>query len=505
MLLRRSLSAAFWPLLAQLAPLALASPGCREEGGACEADDASLLAHRPTSRVLEAAGQRRGAGQPHRAAVQKAARSNATARAASSRGFDDDLYRPNYDKQTGMWCVGINAVGFDLDATSGRHGHYSKPSQEQIQYMHDQGANCFRLPITWERLQYNLGDGSLNPVDGVTATVDFITQTLGDYVIIDPHNNNQGLQFNGVDAKKWQFVNLWRAIAQQWGGNAKAIFGLYNEPRYGHENGVDGYFDPDALDRDGAMIERWRQWMQESIDAIRGLGSSNLILVPGLHWTSSRDWSGSYWWGETLHGVPNAGNTRLAALTDPQNNIAYDVHQYMDPKFTGEERGCGGHDHSYWGGEGADWGLQQTIQWAWDHSKKLMMTEIGSWPTDTASDADCKVKMSNYLQSMADSGVFIGYQVWQFGCPQCLADQWTKRPYNLDWYRWADFGRKGSSEHCSPEGSSCLETRCCTDAGKACYEKDQWWAQCMDSCTPGISPWDPPEYQTSWSCHVLGS
>eukprot|EP00931_Biecheleriopsis_adriatica_P076641 TRINITY_DN5032_c0_g1_i1.p1 TRINITY_DN5032_c0_g1~~TRINITY_DN5032_c0_g1_i1.p1 ORF type:complete len:1220 (-),score=174.28 TRINITY_DN5032_c0_g1_i1:289-3906(-) len=58
---------------------------------------------------------------------------------------------------------------------------------------------------------------------------------------------------------------------------------------------------------------------------------------------------------------------------------------------------------------------------------------------------------------------------------------------------------------CSAAGEDCQSTSCCSQMGYQCYEKDQYWASCRDSCEPGINPSDPPEYQTPWSCKVLGT
>jgi len=274
--------------------------------------------------------------------------------------------------------------------------------------------------------------------------------------------------------------------------------------------------------------------MQSAIDAIREIGSTNLILVPGLHWTGCADWSGNYWWGETLDGKPNQGNSRLAALTDPENNIAYDVHQYMDMRYTGQEEGCKGHDLNFYckddpGCNGADMGLQATINWAKTYKKKMFMTEIGSYPAMDGSEGVCKSKMCNYLQQMHESGVFIGYTVWQFGCPQCDADQWTKKPLNLDWYRIAEFSNltkckdAGTNDcpkptcpasegllpapapieppvTCSEPHEDCRETLCCKDAAKTCMLKNEYWASCRDSCIKG----EKDEFGEEWLCEPLG-
>merc|ERR1712232_1200831 len=78
--------------------------------------------------------------------------------------------------------------------------------------------------------------------------------------------------------------------------------------------------------------------------------------------------------------------------------------------------------------------------WAQTYNKKLMITEIGSWDAEDGTGPSCKAALSSYLQRMNSSGVFIGYQVWQFGCPQCEADLWAWRPWNFDWYRLLEFG-----------------------------------------------------------------
>lgn len=37
-----------------------------------------------------------------------------------------------------------------------------------------------------------------------------------------------------------------------------------------------------------------------------------------------------------------------------------------------------------------------------------------------------------------------------------------------------------------------------------CFEKNQQWGSCRLTCTPGIDPDDPVEFQTPWSCDVVG-
>jgi len=53
---------------------------------------------------------------------------------------------------------------------------------------------------------------------------------------------------------------------------------------------------------------------------------------------------------------------------------------------------------------------------------------------------------------------------------------------------------------CSSNTQNCQDSRCCQDPSMTCYEKNQYWAQCKATCTPGIDPNDPVEHRTPWSC-----
>lgn len=395
------------------------------------------------------------------------------------------IHTSNYRGKTKMSCIGITAVGFSMNPSEG-------PGFEKLKFFHHMGANCFKLLVTWERLQLKIGSQDLNLVPGLDEVVNYITRDLGDRVIIVPQNREGGLMHKGLNAMKSDFAKLWAAMAEKWKGNDKVIFGLYGEPRGGYEAGKERYFDPDSTDDNGEMVEFWRQWAQASISAIRKTGSKNLVLVPGLRGSSCSEWDGAGRWGEKLDGKEHAGNTRLAALHDPEANLAYDVHQHMDSNSTGESPGCDGHD----GHHGAFEGLKRTIAWAKKYNKRLMMTELSSIPGK--SPKSCQKKLNSYLQLMFDSGVFLGYQVWQFGCESCLGDLWSKQPLNLDWYRLHDFGNG-----CVSDGVDCREARCCTSHASQCYQKDFAWANCKKTCTPGIDYSEPEDARTNWSCAVL--
>lgn len=47
----------------------------------------------------------------------------------------------------------------------------------------------------------------------------------------------------------------------------------------------------------------------------------------------------------------------------------------------------------------------------------------------------------------------------------------------------------------------CRSTKCCSTAGARCYQKNQHWAACLDSCSPGVLAGDPDP--SPWSCRDL--
>jgi hypothetical protein len=384
-----------------------------------------------------------------------------------------ELYERNYeDPMVGLWCVGVTASGFEQGA--GVLDQYTPPDTAEIERFHEQGSNCFRVPITWNRLQSSLGSTELDPVPGTgrpgrlgfVETIRYITEDLEDYAIVVPYGG--GLRHGNQEASMDDFVNLWTAISKEFAQNDRVIFELYNYPEYGCYNGDcgdnnNGFFGFGS-DNDGAYVKAWLEWCQGAVDAIRAQGAHNYVLVPGMKRSSCRDWTGAQFWGEILDDEGNlspwtptssgerAGNLRLFALRDPSNRTAYSMRQYFDSSLNGLGRGCEGHDVIEYSGWAADEALNYTIAMAQKYNKKLWMTEVASFPDPDASAQErewCESKMKNYLSTMADSGVFLGYQVWQFGCSTCgnaegdYTQDLSSMPdatNNLDWYDLEKYG-----------------------------------------------------------------
>ena len=335
----------------------------------------------------------------------------------------------NYPDFTGIETVlfGMNVCGFDfVNDGPGQEDPdaYVVPSYDAVDYLIDKkNVQVIRLPITWERLQKSLS-GPLAMVDGFDELVSYITGK-GIYVIIDPHNDGDGLSFNGQEVTQQSFVNLWTLLALQYRTCARCIFGLYNEPR-------SRTFDPSNQDTSGEMVTTWMTWSQGAVDAIRQTGAKNLILVPGLHYTGTRDWAGGNWWG-----LNNTGNGMLAGIKDPGNNLAFDLHSYFDKDYNGKEPGCASFDvHPYAAdAPGAYGGLQWAIDWARAAGVKLFISEMAMFPSSTTGDEVCKQKMRRYIERIVNaSDVFLGFAVWGVGLDDAY-DLWSNKPLNIDWYQ----------------------------------------------------------------------
>jgi len=108
----------------------------------------------------------------------------------------------------------------------------------------------------------------------------------------------------------------WRDIATRYGGNPHVWFNLLNEPGSGLP-----------------VPDMWRSTHQRLIDAIRGTGAQNMIVVDGTHWgQDAGNWN--------TEPVPEQNSAILGLgprLHDPLDRLAFSVHVY-----------------DQWGAEGTD-------------------------------------------------------------------------------------------------------------------------------------------------------
>lgn len=293
------------------------------------------------------------------------------------------LVQPSFAETARLpWLVGVNMAGAEFRAKvlPGRMGRdYAYPSEIDLNYFLNQGFKTIRFPFRWERLQRTLG----GPFDAEeVAQLDRVVRHItgkGGYVILDPHNyaryNRQLIGSKEVPIAA--FASFWADLAKRYSSNQRVIFGLMNEP-----------FKIKADD--------WRRAVDAAVAAIRKTGARNLILAPGTAWT------GAHSWLKPRNGISNAEAFRT--LSDPGNNIAFDVHQYLDSDYSGRRDSCQGEET----GEKA---LEGFTQWLRKNKHRALLGEFAGGDNPVCLKA--LDRMLKHVKANAD--VWIGWTYWAAG------------------------------------------------------------------------------------------
>ena len=184
-----------------------------------------------------------------------------------------------------------------------------------------------------ERLAPSGISAALGPayLANLTATVNYIT-SKGAYAVLDPHNFGR---FNGaIISDVASFKTFWTNLATQFKGNSKVVskrllklviftFDLWTF--------TDDLFCVQIFDTNNEYHDMDQTLVlnlnQGAINAIRATGAiSQYIFVEG------NSYSGAWTWASV--------NDNLKALTDPQNKIIYEMHQYLDSDGSGTSATC---------------------------------------------------------------------------------------------------------------------------------------------------------------------
>ncbi|CAE6387300.1 unnamed protein product [Rhizoctonia solani] len=251
---------------------------------------------------------------------------------------------------------------------------YIWPSTTSIDYFLGKGMNTFRVAFTMERVSppANGLTGAFNAtyLGDLKTTVSYITGK-GGYAVIDPHNF---MRYNGnIVTSTSDFQAWWKKLATEFKDDKNVIFDLQNEPW-----GIDA-----------SVVA---QLMQAGINGVRSAGAtSQLILVEGTSWAGAWTWTSS----------GNSG--AFGSLTDPNNNFAIEMHQYLDSDGSGTSGTC----------------VSSTImaervaaatQWLKDNNLKGFLGEFGGGSND-----DCINAIKGGLCALQESGVWIGTLWWAAG------------------------------------------------------------------------------------------
>ncbi|KAJ5176189.1 uncharacterized protein N7482_002066 [Penicillium canariense] len=295
---------------------------------------------------------------------------------AYPRGRDIVSNKRSVEKKrsTGFTWVGVSESGAEFGEGSipGTLGtSYIWPETSKIQVLRDAGMNIFRVPFLMERLvptsMTSTPDSTY--LADLKSTVKFITDS-GAYAVLDPHN--YGRYSGSIITSTDNFKAWWKTVATEFASNEKVIFDTNNE-----------YHDMDQT-----LVLNLNQ---AAIDGIRAAGATTqYIFVEGNAYTGAWSWT--------------SNNDNMKDLTDPQDKIVYEMHQYLDSDSSGTSETC---VSSTIGKER----LESATTWLKNNDKKGFIGEFAG-----GVNSDCEAAVEGMLSYMSDnSDVWMGAEWWAAG------------------------------------------------------------------------------------------
>jgi len=235
------------------------------------------------------------------------------------------------------------------------------------------GMNTFRVPVMMERMVPSSMTGTVNTTytNPMVTYLTYIT-SKGAYAILDPHNF--GRYYGNVITDYTGFQTFWKTVATLVKNNDHIIFDCNNEP---HDMG-------------SASV---KSLMQACINGVRSAGAtSQYIFVEGT------SYSGAWTW------VSSGNGADLLSLTDSQNKIIYEMHQYLDSDGSGTSATC---VSTTIGSER----LAAATAWLKANGKKAILGEYAG-----GANSVCQSAVTNMLSYMdTNNDVWLGALWWGGG------------------------------------------------------------------------------------------
>ncbi|KAL4743124.1 endo-beta-1,4-glucanase B [Aspergillus similis] len=280
---------------------------------------------------------------------------------------------PQLKKRSGFTFFGVSESGAEFGEQNipGVWGtDYTFPDTEAISTLISKGFNSFRIPFLMERLTPEItGSFDEGYLNNLTSVVNAVTNA-GAWAIIDPHNYGR---FNGeIISTASDFQTWWKNVASEFADNKNVIFDTNNE-----------YHDMDqtlVLDLN-----------QAAINGIRAAGAtSQYIFVEGNSYTGAWTWTDN--------------NDNLKSLTDPQDKIVYEMHQYLDTDGSGTNEACVSETI------GAE-RVKSATQWLKDNGKLGVIGEFAGGDNDV-----CRAAVKSLLDALKENNdVWLGALWWAAG------------------------------------------------------------------------------------------
>jgi len=276
--------------------------------------------------------------------------------------------------------------------------NWTYPTDAELLYEKSQGMNIIRLGFLDDRVAAN-ASGALSSADlALLDPVVAYATSIGLKVILDDHEygywfgTELGTGTAASDTADSEYDKFWANLASNFADNPNVLFGLMNEPNV-------------------QTAAQWAGVAQGAIDSIRATGASQEILVSGTNWDGAASW-----YSTSSDGSSNA--VALLGITDPDDNMAFEVHSYPDPSGGGTSAATNtttGVDR-----------LQAVTQWAITNHETLFLGETGGGTGTTSLEA-----IDNELKYItANSDVWQGVTEWSAG-PWWGNYQYTLEPTQL--------------------------------------------------------------------------
>ncbi|WP_231639031.1 glycoside hydrolase family 5 protein [Sphingomonas profundi] len=275
--------------------------------------------------------------------------------------------------------TGVNLASgeFGGKRIPGRYGFdYVYPTPAVARPFLAAGMTAVRVPVKWRRLQ----PAPFAPLDPVEMQrLDAALQGLRGFrlVILDVHDYGKfaGQKLDQPATSGAILADLWTKLATRYRSDPRIAFGLMNEP-----NGID------------AAV--WAGVAAEALKAVRATGAKNLVLVPGTRWSGAHSWT---------NGTPSNADA-LAGLRDPANNMAFEMHQYLDSDSSGTHEDCVAP-------EAAAARLGDATEWLRRNRARGFLGEFGVGPTPP-----CLAALDALLTAMDRApDVWLGWTYWAGG------------------------------------------------------------------------------------------
>jgi len=251
---------------------------------------------------------------------------------------------------------------------------YTWPNTSAIDILMADGMNIFRIPILMERIVPTSMTGTVNAtyLSGLQNVVTHITSSKG-YAVID--SQNFGRYSGKIITSTSDFEAYWKTVATEFANNSNVIFDCNNE------------FHDEPSNTLVASLN------QACITGVRAAGAtSQYIFVEGTSYTGAWTW------------VSSGNSVAMLNLTDPQDKIVYEMHQYLDSDGSGTSATCVNSTI------GAD-RIAEATQWLKTNNKKGIIGEFAG-----GANSVCKEAVSGMLTALNEaSDVWMGAMWWGAG------------------------------------------------------------------------------------------